>query len=441
MRLPGVKLAFLLARRHLQSNSMSESSIRHVQQLSRGLCSSSSRVLSDSNGENGKWRKVQSGVSYKSCNPTRYFHGTRTVSARDFYDVLGVSKNATASDIKKAYYALAKKLHPDTNKDDTDAEKKFQEVQRAYEVLKDEEKRSLYDQVGPDAFEQASAGGGGAGPFNAGGFDPFADIFGGGAGADFFKNIFRDRDFGGQDIKVSLEISFMEAVQGCTKTLNFQTAVPCAACGGNGAPPGTRPETCKNCRGSGMSSMQRGPFLLQTTCSMCGGSGKIIKNLCKSCKGQKIVRGTKSVKLDVMPGVDDGEIIKIHNSGGADPEGGQPGDLYVTLKVREDPVFRREKYDIHVDAVLNITQAILGGTVQIPTLTGDVILKVRPGTQPGQKAVLKGKGIRAKNSRTMGDQYVHFNVSIPSNLTKRQLELIEEFVKEEQADYENAASG
>ncbi|URD94397.1 chaperone protein [Musa troglodytarum] len=344
---------------------------------------------------------------------------------------------------RKLIMQLAKKLHPDTNKD-ADAERKFQEVQRAYEVLKDEDKRRLYDQVGPDAFEQAAAGGGAGpgGPFGGAGFgNPFEDVFGGGSRFnDFFKSMFGDRDFGGQDVKVPLEISFMEAVQGCTKTVTFQTAVTCEECDGAGFPPGTKPEACRACRGSGMIFMQNGPFRLQTTCSQCGGSGKTVKNLCKSCKGQRVVRGVKSVKLDVMPGVDDNETIKVYRSGGADPDSNQPGDLYVTIKVREDPVFRREKADIHVDAVLSITQAILGGTIQVPTLTGDVVLKVRPGTQPAQKVVLRGKGIKMRNGSYIGDQYVHFNVNIPVNLTRRQRMLIEEFAKEEQREDEKGAT-
>ncbi|KAL0464392.1 UNVERIFIED_CONTAM: Chaperone protein dnaJ GFA2, mitochondrial [Sesamum latifolium] len=347
--------------------------------------------------------------------------------SRDFYDVLGVSKNATASEIKKAYYGLAKKLHPDTNKDDPEAEKKFQEVQKAYEVLKDEEKRQQYDQLGHEAFERAGNGEGpGFDPFGAG-FNPFQDIF---RNADIF-NIF-NRNMGGEDIKVSVELSFMEAVHGCTKTLSILTDLTCDTCGGTGVPPGTRPETCKRCRGSGMIVSQNGPFTLQSTCPNCGGAGKIVSSFCKSCKGKRVVKGPKTVKLNVMAGVDNNETIKIPRSGGADPDGNQPGDLYVMIKVREDPVFRREGADIHVDAVLTISQAILGGTIQVPTLTGDVVVKVRPGTQPGQKVVLRKKGIKVRNSFSFGDEYVHFNVSIPTNLTERQRQLIEEFAKEEQ---------
>ncbi|XXG63013.1 hypothetical protein AAC387_Pa05g1287 [Persea americana] len=441
------RLAYWCARRSLVSKLAEDSPIidSSHRPSRRGFVSATchshgnSQTVKEKNG-------MQIGAIRCDWSAKRWIHATgpHSMAVRDYYEVLGVSKNASQSEIKKAYYALAKKLHPDTNKDDADAERKFQEVQRVYEVLKDEEKRSLYDQVGPEQFEQAAAGGGpGAGPF--GGFgNPFEDIFGGGGGGmnDFFKNIFNERGFGGQDVKVTLELSFMEAVQGCTKTVSFQTALPCEACGGSGVPPGTRPETCRPCRGSGMIFMQKGPFKLQSTCSNCSGTGKTVTNFCKSCEGDRVVRGTKSVKLDVVPGLDDNETIKIYRSGGADPEGNQPGDLYVTIKVREDPVFRREGPDIHVDAVLSITQAVLGGTIQVPTLTGDVVLKVRQGTQPGQKVVLKGKGIKTRSSSFFGNQYVHFNVSIPTNLTQRQRMLIEEFAKEEQGDYyKGAAAG
>ncbi|KAF7824514.1 chaperone protein dnaJ GFA2, mitochondrial [Senna tora] len=374
------------------------------------------------------------GAANVYCGTARCIHGTASLS-RDYYDVLGVSKNASASEIKKAYYGLAKKLHPDTNKDDPEAEKKFQEVSIAYEVLKDEDKRQQYDQVGHDAFVNQQSSGFGGDP----GFNPFEQIF---RDHDFVKSFFH-QNVGGEDVKAFIELSFMEAVQGCSKSVTFQTDVLCNTCGGSGVPPGTRPETCKRCKGSGVTYVQAGIFRMESTCTSCKGTGKIVSSFCKSCRGAKVIRGTKSVKLDFVPGIDNNETIKVFRSGGADPEANQPGDLYVTVKVREDPVFRREGSDIHVDAVLSITQAILGGTIQVPTLTGDVVLKVRPGTQPGQKVVLKKKGIKTKNSYSLGDQYVHFNVSIPSNLTQRQRQLIEEFAKEEQGEYdkERAASG
>ncbi|KAI3818672.1 hypothetical protein L1987_12487 [Smallanthus sonchifolius] len=366
------------------------------------------------------------------CGRSRLIHGTSYMAAKDYYDTLGVSKNATASEIKKAYYGLAKKWHPDANKDDPEAETRFQEISKAYEVLKDEEKRAQYDQLGHETFEASANGGPGPDPGHwRNPFQDLGDLFGFGPFA---------RNFTGKDAKIALELSFMEAVQGCTKNVVFQTELPCETCGGTGVPPGTKPETCRRCKGAGMTFSQTGPFRIQVTCTQCGGSGRYVKNLCKSCNGQRVVRGPKSVKVNIMPGVDTDEEIRMPRSGGADPDGNQPGDLFVVIKVQEDPVFRREGSNIHVDAVLNITQAILGGTIQVPTLTGDVVLKVRPGTQPGQKVVLKGKGIKTRSSYSYGDQYVHFNVSMPTNLTERQRELIEEFVKEEQGEDEKGAA-
>uniref|UniRef100_M8C0B7 Chaperone protein dnaJ 1, mitochondrial n=1 Tax=Aegilops tauschii TaxID=37682 RepID=M8C0B7_AEGTA len=378
--------------------------------------------------------------------------GTRPVAVRDYYDVLGVRKDAGQGEIKKAYYALAKKLHPDTNKGDADAEKKFQEVQKAYETLKDEEKKAVYDQVGPDQYERAAAGGGGAGGFEGGFGNPFEDIFGTGRTGgmnDFLRNIFKDRESGGQDVKVKLELSFMEAVEGCKKTINFQTLV-----------------TCETCNGSANWSLQNAinmhaVWWIWQDCKVVNVKTDdyealclaifVCNDFCKSCRGKKVVPGIKTVSIDIAPGTDDEDVMKVLRSGQADPDGLRAGDLYVAIKlmaedghltfvmlfsfqVREDPVFRREKGDIHVDAVLNVTQAILGGTVQVPTLAGDVVLKVKPGTQPGQKVVLRGKGIKTRNSYSYGDQYVHFNVKIPVNLTQKQRMLLEEFEKEEKGE-------
>ncbi|CAK9154906.1 unnamed protein product [Ilex paraguariensis] len=203
---------------------------------------------------------------------TRSIHGTASM-ARDYYDVLGVNRNAAASEIKKSYYGLAKKLHPDTNKDDPEAERKFQEVQKAYEVLKDEEKREQYDQLGHEGFEQAANGGAGFNNPFEGGFNPFEDIL---KNSENIFSQFFHRDSGGEDVKVSVEVSFMEAVQGCSRTLTFQTDLPCEDCGGTGVPPGTRPETCRRCRGSGMVISQKGLLTLQTTCPHCGGAGKTV---------------------------------------------------------------------------------------------------------------------------------------------------------------------
>ncbi|KAL6498690.1 hypothetical protein OROGR_028237 [Orobanche gracilis] len=423
-----------LARRSLSSLLLRNSPSYICDSLLKGysrsftttLCNQS-RVISNFNFGNVCNERFRMELQFFSGNTggARSIHSTAQLS-RDYYDLLGVSKSATSSEIKKAYYGLAKKLHPDTNKDDPEAEKKFQEVQKAYEVLKDEEKRQQYDQLGHEAFEHVGNGEGPgfSDPFGPG-FNPFKDAY----------QIFGMFRKGGEDVKVLVELSFMEAVQGCTKTLSILTNLACDTCGGSGVPPGTRPETCKRCRGSGMVTSDQGPYMVfQSTCPNCGGSGKIVSSFCKSCRGERVVRGPKTVKLNVMAGVDNNETIKIPRSGGADPDGNQPGDLYVMIKVREDPVFRREGADIHVDAALSISQAILGGTIKVPTLSGDVVVKVRPGTQPGQKVVLRKRGIKERNSFSYGNGFVHFNVSIPTNITQRQRQLIEEFAKEEHGE-------
>ncbi|KAI5576623.1 hypothetical protein POPTR_009G065500v4 [Populus trichocarpa] len=442
VRSRGVKLVGWLARRSLPFNLLEDS----ADSVYKSVLSGSFRRLS---GAAGVYNPVRSfgNHTHKNVNQknwlllgalnanfgaARSIHGSAHMS-KDYYDVLGISKNASASDIKKAYYGLAKKLHPDTNKDDPEAEKKFQEVSKAYEVLKDDQKREQYDQLGHDAFENQDNYQPGGPGFES----PFGDFF---RMEDIFSNIFR-QNVAGQDVKVSIELSFMEAVQGCTKTITFQTDVACEACGGEGVPPGVKPQMCKRCKGRGVISTQKGFFSFQQTCDQCGGTGQTVSSFCRSCHGRKVVRGSKTISLNIPTGVDDNETMKLPRSGGADPEKNQPGDLYVTIKVREDPVFRREGSNIHVDAVLGITQAILGGTIQVPTLTGDVVLKVRPGTQPGQKVVLKNKGIKARASYSFGDQFVHFNVKIPTTLTPRQRELIEEFAKEEQGECDKRAAG
>ncbi|CAI9103166.1 OLC1v1001612C1 [Oldenlandia corymbosa var. corymbosa] len=440
VRSSGLRLAHRLALRTLSSHLLRDSAAALNGTSLRGACRSfGTGPWNQSAAFHGStFRKVYHGSeqlrlgSFKvDLGGLRSIHGTAHRS-RDYFDVLGVSRNATSSEIKKAYYGLAKSLHPDTNKDDPEAAKKFQEVQEAYEVLKDDTKRAEYLELGHDGYKMRDQNGGaGYNPFQGGGFE------------DFFKNMdfmHRMRMAGGRDVQESITLSFMEAVQGCSKTLKFMTELPCNTCGGTGVPPGTQPQTCRRCKGAGKINYSSGFVFGSVSCMECQGTGKIVKDFCKSCKGERVVRGSKSVRLDIMPGIDNDDILSVPNAGGADPEGIQPGDLRVTIKVKEDPVFRRQGSDIHVDAALSISQAILGGTIQVPTLTGDVVVKVRPGTQPGQKVVLRRKGIKAKNSYSFGDQYVHFNVAIPTNLTRRQRELIEEFAKEEQGESDNDAA-
>lgn len=249
-------------------------------------------------------------------------------------------------------------------------------------------------------------------------------------------------DGNGEDVKVNLQLSFREAVHGCSKTVSFQTSTRCDACRGSGMPPGVKPQVCKVCNGSGMTISRQPGFMFQSTCMHCGGSGEVVKEKCGKCNGTGSVKTKKTVTVDVPPGVDTGNTIRVSGEGGWSSQSSQAGDVYVNLKVSEDPVFRREGANIHVDANISFTMAILGGKVQVPTLTGDVVLKVRQGTQHGHKDVLRGKGIKMLNTSLYGDQYIHFHVTIPTSLTQRQRALIEEYVKEEikESGEENATA-
>lgn len=379
------------------------------------------------------------------ANGKRSFHATgiRHMAQQNFYETLGLQKGASAKEIKSAYYQLAKKWHPDVNKGNAEAEKKFQGIQQAYEVLKDDEKRAMYDQVGHEAFEQAAAGGAPGGGAGFRGFDEtiFGDAFGGGMDEMF------SRVFGGgvgregrPHVQVQLDLTFREAVQGCSKTVNFQTAVRCQSCNGSGLPPGVQPQTCKTCKGRGRIVMQQAFFTFESTCSACGGSGQMVKDHCRTCRGAGVVKGNREVRVDVPAGVESGTTLQVHGEGGEGPKGGRPGNLMLQIRVQPDKVFRREGADIYVDVPVPFTQAILGGSVQVPTLTGDVVLKIRPGTQPGHKQVMRGKGVKVLNSRHYGDQYVLINVTLPQNITQRQRQLLEEFAGEDSAEPERAAA-
>lgn len=377
-----------------------------------------------------------------SLNPTpllrRSFHATGVcnMKRRDYYEVLGLNRRASQADIKKAYYALAKKHHPDMNKDNPHAEKQFQEVQKAYEVLKDDEKRSLYDQVGRESFEQMDSGGGpadggfsGFGGFGGFGFGGFEDLFGMMGGRD------DGMEEGGEDVKITVNLTFREAVYGCSKKVMFSASARCDTCRGKGFPPGIKPLTCTTCNGSGSTFSRSQPgFMFQSTCRTCNGAGQIVKERCKSCKGKGSVKLKKTVNVDIPPGVDSDTTIQVCKQGGWTPNGNTTGDLFVTTKVAADRVFRREKANIHIDASISYTKAILGGQIKVPTLTGDILLKVRPGTQHGHKDILKGKGIKVVNSYIYGDQIIHIRVTFPTTLTPRQLALLEEYVKEEIKD-------
>ncbi|KAI5079865.1 hypothetical protein GOP47_0005344 [Adiantum capillus-veneris] len=368
----------------------------------------------------------------------RNFHATGvwSMKSRDYYEVLGVNRRASQADIKKAYYALAKKHHPDMNKDNPYAEKKFQEVQKAYEALKDEGKRALYDQVGRESFEQMDSGGGqghgddsgfsGFGGFEGFGFGGFEDLFG----------MMRDKDEeGGEDVKVTLNLTFREAVYGVSKKVSFQASERCDTCRGKGFPPGVKPNVCKKCNGSGSTFTRAQPgFMFQSTCRSCDGAGQTVKERCENCSGKGFVKAKKTVTVEIPAGVDSDTTIQVCKQGGWTSAGNTKGDVYVTTKVMPDSAFRRDKANIHVDATISYTKAILGGEIKVPSLTGDLLLKVRPGTQHGHKDILKGKGIKMLNSRLYGDQIIHIRVTLPTRLSSRQVALLEEYVKEEIKD-------
>ncbi|KAL3683298.1 hypothetical protein R1sor_001320 [Riccia sorocarpa] len=362
-------------------------------------------------------------------SPIRGFHATgiQHMSKRDFYEVLGVNRGATAADIKKAYYALAKKYHPDMNKADEKAEEKFQEIQHAYEVLRDDEKRAMYDQVGPDVYDQAAAGGGPGGPEGPGSYEGFG--FPGFDVNEMLNSLFGDGR-SRRTAKAAVTLTFQEAVHGCSKNVTFQTRVACQSCKGTGIPKGAKVQTCQACGGSGQMRFRKGLFTLDATCDDCGGSGKFTKERCSTCRGAGTVKSPKQVTVEVPAGVENGMTMKVEGERGAG------ADLFVQLQVLEDPVFRRDGADVHVNSSISFSQAILGCEIQVPTLAGDVSLKVRPGTQPNQKVVLRGKGIKMLDSNRYGDHYVHFTVVIPSpaTLSIAQRRLIEEFARLESGE-------
>ncbi|MBQ6553750.1 MAG: molecular chaperone DnaJ [Firmicutes bacterium] len=358
---------------------------------------------------------------------------------RDYYEVLGVSKGASDDEIKKAYRKLAKKYHPDANPDNKEAEEKFKEVGEAYEILSDSQKRAAYDQYGHAAFE-AGGMGGGAGGF--GGFsggvdmgDIFESFFGGAGGfGDMFGGGSRRRNgpVNGSDIQVSLTLSFEEAVFGCSKEINIAVTDTCDSCHGTGAKPGTSAETCSRCHGTGQERVVRqtilGSMQSVTTCSACGGKGKIIKEKCPKCGGQGRVRVNKTIKVDIPKGINHGQSIRKSGQGEAGINGGAPGDLYIEIRVMPHKQFVREGNDIYLNVPITMTQAALGAEITIPTLEGEEKYTVKPGTQPEQKVTLRNKGVfYVRNPKERGNMVLTFKVNIPTNLSEKQKDLLREF--------------
>ncbi len=355
------------------------------------------------------------------------------MSKRDFYEILGVPKTASEDEIKKAYRKLAMKYHPDRNPDSKTAEGKFKEVKEAYEMLSDEEKRTAYDRFGHAGVDPNMNMGGGF--RNAGaGAGSFADAFG-----DIFGDIFgtgrsHPRSSGpqmyrGADLRYNLDISLEEAAAGAEKMIRVPSWDICDVCSGSGAKPGTSPETCKTCDGSGQVRMQQGFFNIQQTCPTCNGMGKTIKEPCLQCHGVGRVKRNKTLEVKIPAGIDDG--MRIRSSGNGEPgaNGGPPGDLYVEIRIREHPVFQREGDDLHCEVPISFARAALGGDIEVPTLDGKVSFNIPEGTQTGKIFRLRSKGIKGIRTGKPGDLFCHVAIETPVKLTDRQKELLREFDK------------
>lgn len=358
------------------------------------------------------------------------------MSKRDYYEVLGVSKTATQDELKKAYRKLARKYHPDLNKDNPEAAEKFKECNEAYSVLSDEQKRAQYDQFGPEAFENGGMGGGagtggfgGFGGFGGSGMEDIFDMFFGGQGRGGRSNNAGPQR--GADLRFDLEISFEEAAFGVEKEISLKRAEKCEHCHGEGAEPGSKVETCPDCHGSGYVRFTQntmfGQMVNERPCSKCHGEGKIISNPCHECHGTGTVKKTKKLKVKIPAGVDNGSRLRVGGEGEAGVKGGPSGDLYVYLYVKPHKFFERDGTTVLCEVPINIVQATLGAEIKVPTLDGQVTMKVPEGTQPGRVMRLKGKGIPSLRGGSRGDQLVRMKVVVPTRLTEKQKDALQKF--------------
>ena len=343
------------------------------------------------------------------------------MAKRDYYEILGVSRNASEQDIKKAFRRLAMKYHPDRNPDDADAVAKFKEAKEAHDILSDARKRSAYDQFG---HAGVSGQGGFGGPdFGGGGFqDIFGDVFG-----DIFGRAGGRRTHRGADLRYDLSLTLEEAVAGKEVKIRIPTTVECHHCGGTGAKPGTKPKECPTCHGAGQVRMQQGFFSIQQTCPQCRGSGTIIEEACSHCRGAGRLREEKTLKVTVPPGVDSGDRIRLSGEGEAGEQGGPAGDLYVQIRVEDHPIFTREDSNLFCEVPISFVTAALGGELNVPTLSGKVMLKIPPGTQTGKMFRMRGKGVKPVRGGPVGDLICRVLIETPVNLTERQKELLREF--------------
>ena len=350
----------------------------------------------------------------------------------DFYEVLGVSRSASAEEIKRAYRKKAMDLHPDRNPNDPEAERRFKEVNAAYAVLKETQSRAAYDRFGHAAFEGAGAGGPGGGNFDFGGFaDIFDEMFGEFMGGS--KRGARQQSGGrqGADLRYNMEITLEEAYNGKEAQIRVPTTVTCDSCSGSGAEPGSQPITCPTCAGRGRVRAQQGFFTIERTCPTCGGQGRIIENPCTACSGTGRIEKTKTLQVNIPPGVEDGTRIRLAEEGEAGLRGGPPGDLYIFLSLKPHRFFKRDGANLYCRVPLPLTTAALGGSIEVPTIDGSrASVNVPEGTQSGQQFRLRGKGMSIIRTAAKGDLYIHIEVETPRNLTRRQKELLREFEEE-----------
>lgn len=344
---------------------------------------------------------------------------------RDYYEVLGVGRNADDKEIKKAFRHLARQYHPDANRDDPEAEQKFKEVNEAYEVLSDAQKRARYDQFGHAAAQGAEAGGFGnfEGGFGDLGFDDIFDVFFGGGGRRTAR-----REQHGQDLRVEVAIEFADAAFGVKKEIEIPRHELCPTCGGSGAKPGSSPKTCRECGGRGQVEIRRatpfGQFATRQTCPRCGGRGEVIDDLCPECRGRKRVQRTRRLEVNIPAGVDDGIQLRMSGEGEAGLNGGHRGDLYIVVRVRPHAIFTREGQDVRSHVTVSMAQAALGTELEVDTLDGEVNLKVPAGTQNGTLFRLKGRGIPFLRGHGRGDHHVRVLVEIPRNLSPEERDLL-----------------
>lgn len=349
---------------------------------------------------------------------------------RDYYETLGVPKNASEEEIKKAYRKLAMKHHPDRNHGDTskDAEAKFKEVKEAYEMLSDGQKRAAYDQYGHAGVDPNMRGGPGAEGF--GGFaEAFGDIFGdvfGGAGGGRGRTSSGRQVFRGSDLSYAMEITLEEAAEGKTTEIRIPTWDECDTCHGSGAKPGTKPITCTTCHGAGAVQMRQGFFSVQQTCPTCHGSGKIIPEPCTACHGQGKIKRNKTLEVKIRAGIDDGQRMRVTGSGEPGVNGGPPGDLYIEIRLKKHEIFERDGDNLHCVVPVSMTTAALGGEINVPTLKGAAAIDIPEGTQSGKQFRLRGKGIKGVNSSYPGDLYCHVRVETPVKLTEHQRKVLKE---------------